>query len=669
MIFLMIFTGLNVSVKAAPPETLQYKNFTFGNDVNLKGVFSSHSMYFDANKYLQVKSLNADIYFNISQLVSSVKYATITFSLNGSNFYSAPLSYKTGQDTQNLKISVPLRLIKSGSNQLKIETYCRISDKPCIDDVNNANWITIYGNSSLSMGFSYKSVTNNISEFPYPYSTVIAVPDNYTESELSAAFMLQSYFGNQSEDEDYNGVVMKYSKVPKDENTVYIGAIKSFPSDVKKLYSQLENQNYSDNAVIRKSGTITAVASENGDMLEKAVKLLMNKNLLSQLNSDTFILGKNIDEERKPFEQSSRLTFENLGLDTIQLKGPFRQSASVQYALPKNRVLSQGSKIKLFMRYSQNLDFNRSLLTVYLNGIPIGSKKLYKDRCNGDEVELSIPHDIKKSNYLDINMAFDLEMPGSFCQFRQEEMPWAVVTGDSNIYIPNNKVEFYSFDTYPQPFISDGKFNDTAIVVPDNLSENDIEGISRMFSYMGKDMNYNSGNLSVVKSSNFSKVYYNKNLIVYGTPENNTVVKTLNSKLWFKYNSSYNSFQGNEKLYLLKPYASNIASFQFDISPYNTERAILMITSPKQDILSRSIRFLYSSKQVLKLTGDSILIDNLGNVKTFKFKKESTSPIFDKFTSADTSTKTFIGIMVLMFIFIVIAIVLYFLKNRKTHIK
>ncbi|MCH5138985.1 cellulose biosynthesis cyclic di-GMP-binding regulatory protein BcsB, partial [Clostridiaceae bacterium UIB06] len=645
-----------------------------------RGVFSSHSLYFQLDKYVKAQSLNADIFFNVSQLVSDKVNATITFSVNGTSVSSSKIMYKADEATQNIKVNIPVSLLKEGMNEFKIDTYCRISDDQCSDDVNNGNWITLQGKSNLSMGFIDKESTNNISEFTYPFiklneedkfNAVIAIPDNYNQEELSAALMLQAYLGKMNKSGDYNGIVVKYSAIKDDKDIIYIGGISNLPEKLKTLYSGILQEDYKNNAIIKKGSSpfnekykLMSVISENGDMLTKAVKLLMNENLVSQLNVDTFKVDKNTKVENDLSEDSTNLTFKDLGLQEMHLKGPFRQSGSLSYSLPRNRVLSSGAKIKLFTRYSQNLDFNRALLTVYINGTPIGSKKLDKDKCNGDQLELPIPKDIQMSNYMDIKITFDLEQANTNCQFRQEEMPWALVTGDSYVYLPNNKVDFYKFDTYPQPFISDKQFNNVALVVPENLSENEVEGISKVFSYMGRDLGYNNGNLKVIEEKNFSSKYHNMNLIVYGTPQKNKVIKELNSKLWFKYNKDYNSFEGNEKLYLTGPYASNIATFQFDISPYNKGKAILVMTSPKEDVLLKSLKFLSETKYNSKLSGDSVLVDNYGNIKTFKFKKEDTKSLHDKFNTVETSTKVFVGFIGLFFIFIAVAVTLYYFKNK-----
>jgi hypothetical protein len=673
-----VFSCLTVN---AASDSIRYKSFDLESDVNFKGVFSSHSLYFDIDKYSVVKSLETNVVFNISQLITDKQNATITFSVNGTSFYSSKIFYKDTEELQNIKVPIPTTLIKEGMNEFKIETYCRISDEPCTDDVNNGNWITLKGTSSILMGFTDKESTNNISEFTYPfikvnegnqYNAVIAIPDNYTQEEFTAALMLQAYLGKVNKSRDYNGIIVKYSSIPSDKDIIYIGRFSNLPDKIKPLYNRLTQENYNEYAIIRKSNSpfnesnkLMSIVSENGNMLIKSIKLLMSKNLVSQINVDTFKVDANMKVENELSEENSNLTFKDLGLQEMQLKGPFRQSGSLSYSLPRNRVLSNGAKIKLFIRYSQNLDFNRSLLTVYINGTPIGSKKLNKGQANGDQLELPIPTDIKMSNYIDIKITFDLEQLNSTCEFRQEETPWALVTGDSYVYMPNNKLNFYKFDNYPQPFISEREFNNVALVVPENLSENEIEGISKVFSYMGKDVDYNSGILDVVEEKNFSDKYNNMNLILYGTPQQNKVIKDLNPKLWFKYNNNYNSFTGNEKLYLTEPYASNISIFQFDVSPYNKDRAILVLTSPKEDLLLKSLVFLSSTKQISKLSGDSALIDNFGNIETFQFKKDTTKSIYEKFKSIQTNGKMFIGFAGMLLIFNIIAIVLYRYKYKK----
>lgn len=666
---------------AVAKNEIRQRSFNMGSDIIFKGVFSSHSLYFDLDKNMILDSAEININFSITQLVDDKKDATITFLLNGTPFYSSRLVYKPSEQIQNIKAQVPLRLIKEGSNELKMSAYCRISDKPCTDDVNNANWLVINDNSNILIKFKDKETSSYISDFPYPFiktnevqenNTVIAIPDDCEESELTAAFILQAYLGKLHKYEDYNGIIVKYSKIPKDKDIIYLGGTKDLPNEIKSLYKEIEKENLKENAIITKNKSpfnsdniIMSVVSDNEEMLLKSVRLLSNKEIVSQLNVDTFRVHKDIKEETLITEPKVKLTFTDMGIGDMNLKGSFRQSGSAAYMLPRNKAISSGAKVKLNVRYSENLDFNRSLLTVFVNGVPIGSKKLEKDKCNGDEIELPIPTDIKVSNYIDIKVAFDLEIPNSYCEFRQEEMPWAFVSKDSFIYLPNSNIKSFIFDVYSNPFIADRKFNNMAVVIPDSLTQGELEGLSRMLSYIGRDIEYNNGILKVVKSSNFSEQYHNMNLIIYGTPDKNKVIKDINSQLWFKYKEGFQEFESNEKLYLTQPYSSNISNFQFDVSPYNSKNAMLVLTSPKTELITKALKYLYSSKEILKMRGDCVLIDEYGNLRIFKFKKDEPKFDYDKIKLADKTVKVFSGFVGLFLLFVITAAILYYLKDRR----
>lgn len=216
-------------------------------------------------------------------------------------------------------------------------------------------------------------------------------------------------------------------------------------------------------------------------------------------------------------------------------------------------------------------------------------------------MELAIPDDVKLSSYMELTIAFDLEMENSYCEKRQEEMPWALVSGDSYIYTGLTDIDNYYFSTYGAPFIKDRTYNDTLVVLPDNLTSQDLTYIGRVFAYLGKDLYYNTGSLKAIRSSRINGEEKDSNIVVYGTPENNKLIKKLNNNLWFKYDEAYSKFLSNEKLFLTEPFSSEISTFQLDISPYNLQKAMLVITSPNEEILRNSLEYLSSSKKYMNL--------------------------------------------------------------------
>ncbi|GAA0076299.1 cellulose biosynthesis cyclic di-GMP-binding regulatory protein BcsB [Clostridium sp. CTA-5] len=659
-------------------KELNIKTYNLGNDVSFKGVFSSHNWYFKINKWWNINSVYAEIKLSVNQLLDKDRDAYIVISANNSPFYSQKIYYDDKNEIQNIKVNIPKDMIVYGSNELKVESYSRISDLPCVDDVNTANWITIKGDSNISVNFNNIISDNKISNFPYPYlkdnnedssSTCIVIPNEYTDGELSAALLLNSYFGKIYDNGDFNGKIYKYNDFINEGiyNGVYIGNYDNIPKEISLSSDDKDsctikvlNSPYTN----KQNMKMLLVICNNNDNLTKGIKTLMNKELIYQLNNDFFIVNKSLEEQDKILDESEKITFKDMGVNEINLKGEFRRSATLNYSLPKNRKLSSGDKVKIFMRYSQNLDFDRALVTIYINETPIGSKKLEKEKCNNDELELIIPDDIKESNYMNLKIAFDLEMFNSYCEKRQGEIPWALVNGDSYLYTGLNNITNYYFSTYGTPFIKDRMYNDALIILPDNLTSEDLTEIGKVFSYLGKDVHYNNGNLKAIRNSNLKGEEKENNIIIYGTPENNIIIKNLNNYLWFKFNDTYSKFLSNEKLVLTDPFSSKISIFQLDVSPYNSQKAMLMITSPNEKILRDSLQYLSSASKIYELNGDSVVIDEYGNIKTYKIKKDIEAPTYSKVALLKDKDKGILIIMVLFLIFGVISGILYYLKYK-----
>ncbi|MBW6409447.1 cellulose biosynthesis cyclic di-GMP-binding regulatory protein BcsB [Clostridium weizhouense] len=685
-LILLIIIIINIIPLRVKAETIKNSNniekefnikkYNLGNDVSFKGVFSSHSWYFKINEWWNVNSVYTEIKFSLNQLLDKETYLLI--SVNNKPFYSQKIYYDNKSEVQNIKVNIPKDMIVYGSNELKVETYSRISDLPCVDDVNTANWIVLKGDSNIDVNFNNILADNNISNFPYPYlkennedssSTCIVIPNDYTDGELSAALLLNSYFGKIYDNGDFRGKIYKYDDFIDQGvySGIYIGNYENLPSEISFLSDNKENctiKTINSPYINKENMKMLLIVSNDDNNLIKAIKTLMNKELVYQLESDIFIVDKSLEEENKILDESEKITFKDMGFNELNLKGEFRRSATLNYSLPKNRKLSSGDKIKIFMRYSQNLDFDRALVTIYINETPIGSKKLEKEKCNNDELELVIPEDIKESNYMKFKITFDLEILNSYCEKRQGEMPWALVSNESYLYTGLNNVTNYYFSNYGSPFIKDRMYNDTLVILPDDLTSEDLTEIGKVFGYLGKDLHYNNGNLKAIRNSNLKGEEKENNIIIYGTPEKNTIIKNLNNYLWFKFNDTYSKFISNEKLFLTDPFSSKISVFQLDVSPYNSQKAMLIITSPNEKILRDSLEYLSSSSKIYELNGDSVVIDEYGNIKTYKIKKDIEPPTYSKVAVLKEKDKGILIIMVLFLVFGLISGILYYLKYK-----
>lgn len=690
-VFLLQF---NINIKkaeAAPKDNkvtneLSQKTFNIDSDVVFKGVFSSHSWFFDVDKWWNTEEVQGEITFSINQVIQKGVQTYLTFSVNDIPFKSQEIAYNDKEERQTVKFTIPKKLFKEGSNKFTINAYARVTGLPCVDDVNSANWLDIFKDSKVVVKYKDINANNEIANFPYPFlkqndsknpGTAIVIPDKYTDSDMSSALMMNAYLSSIYKNGDYNGAIIKYSDINKykDYNYIYIGEKNTLPNELKSQFDGIDEGNFKDGALIKiinspysknENTKVLSIVSENSEMMTKATKFMMNKNLVGQVFQDKYIVDGNTEELDKAYEPADEVTFKDLGYDDILLKGPFRRTANLSYYMPKNKVLANGGKIKLNMRYAENLDFNRSLVTVYINDVPIGSKKLTKENANGDSVELSIPSDVKDTSFLNIQIAFDLEMEGQWCQKREEQTPWAVVTGDSYMYLPNSEELNYYFNKYPNPFMKNNQLNDTLIVTPNNMTSEDMTAIGNMVSYWGKDLKYNNGKIIVKNGSeNLDNDKKNHNIVVYGTPDNNPFIKGLNKDLWFKYNDDYKSFESNEKLYLTSPFNAEMTTYQLCESPFNSEFGMLVLTSPDNNLLNESVNYLLSTDKAFGLSGDSEVIDKFGNVKSFTMKAPKDKPVFEQINGMNKEQKGLMITLVVMFILIILSIALFAYKYRK----
>ncbi|WP_228108583.1 hypothetical protein [Terrisporobacter petrolearius] len=75
-------------------------------------------------------------------------------------------------------------------------------------------------------------------------------------------------------------------------------------------------------------------------------------------------------------------------------------------------------------------------------------------------------------------------------------------------YKENNDLNFRS---YPFPLVKDEQFNDLTITVPNSVDSEDLNNLAEIISYLGRDVDYNNGDINIIKESevkNSAKNFY-----------------------------------------------------------------------------------------------------------------------------------------------------------------
>lgn len=677
----LFFSNISLTNEVNADET-KVKNYKFERDITIDGVIGSNSTFFEVNKNWDIEEVLLHLNFSKSQILNG-NVSSLTVLINNVPIKSIKLNAKTNYKN-TLEVLVPKDYIIQGYNEIKIKAYKTISDKICQDDSNTGNWLVIHKESYTSIRYKQKKMGNSINEYPYPYveiednlklDTTMVVPDNMTRGESTAVFNLASDFGKITKNDNLKFDVKLYSEMKNwsDDNIIYIGKPENTAEEILDTLSTKEQTLLSSNCLIKqvdspynKNKKMMVVIGSNEENLIKASNLLIENRLSNQVLSSSILVNKdtNIKINREQELNLGHLTLKDLGYSDFLLEGAFNQQALFDVKIPKGKVLDNGSKIVLNLRYSDNLDFEKSLVTVSINDVVVGSKKLDRSHSNNDKLELKIPKDIDNKNYYQVKLSFNLSIKNSNCITRESNNPWAYVLNSSYLELSTKENESLSFENYPYPFVRDDEFNDLTVIMPDYSGSQAMTWMSRLGVNLGANINSHKGKINVIRGKEFNDKYKDTNIIVFGVPRNNSVIKKLNNNLNIKFNKSYSNFLSNDKISFIDDYGKNISAIQLIKSPFNNQKDIMVISSINEKNLYLGMDYLLNKSKVNDLKGDTLTIDEYGEVEDLAYNVKTKKEIEDSSSNISINKTTKVFLMI-SFITIIVAIILSMLYMKK----
>lgn len=679
----LILTFSNISLIFADNEDV--KAYKFQDDVTINGVIGSTERFFNVSQNWDVKDLKLNLVYTKSELLD-VNYSTITVFINGEPVSSKRLDGdRKYQD--KWQVNIPKELVKSGYNSISIKAYKTISDKICRDDSNTANWLVIHKQSDIELNYSLKSNSNEIKDYNSIFTnigneehvdTTFVLPDKYNSHELSSIMNLSLNMGQKLKADNFKlDVKLKSNLKEYNNNIIYVGGTNDTSTDFFNLLSNDEKNQAKNKAVIKqvispfnKDKRMILIISDNGKALKNATKLICSNELLDELNSSSFIIDETKDVSDIKKDTKNKLTLNDLGYNDFLLKGPFSQETNFDVSIPKNKISTAGSSLNLKFRYAKNLDFERSLVTVYVNDKPISSKKLSLEKADNDNLEVNLPTDVLGKNYYKIKVIFNLELKDLMCVTRDTDNPWAYILDSSFIKFDFKDNDSLNFKSYPYPFIDNQQANDINVVLSKNLNSSDLSNIANIIGNMGRDAVYNTGNLNVLTDSEFLNTNKKGNLIVIGTPDDNSILKDINKDLYIKFDENFSRFENNDKIkFLDDKYSKQLSTIQLINSPYSKSNSAIIVSSLDKNSLSSSVRYLSDNNLTRDLKGDAAVVNRDGGIQDINFKENNIRDEEPEDNSAkfklEKSSLTFVLIAGFLFLTVIISAILLILKYRK----
>lgn len=590
----------------------------FSADHYMTGLFSEITQGFNTGDW-EVHDASLTLTFSTTQLVSQY-LSTITISINGVRFYSETVPVTDGLRRQ-LSIQIPAEDIVEGYNVIAIEGYIRTySGLPCVDDVTAANWLNVFRESYIEIAYQPLAPCTSIDEFYTCFTSIEALENgqsavvldtDYDDDELTAALITLAGVSRQATT-DYQNIELLTSISPgglsDKQYVIYItksGSGEAAGSAALTLYPGTPN--------------ILKVSASSAIGLERAAAVLSDATHVHQLKGKSKYIRED-DEIYVTAEDTPQYTV--LTDSGTYVDGAFRQKADFYIDFPNNRQLAYGSTISLDVRYSKNLDFDRSLVTVYINDIPIGSSKLTMAQADGHSLELEIPTDIDVTGSFTVTVAFDLEIPDLWCTLRQSETPWAYITDESMIKFSSVETPYYLFEEYPYPFVSNGAFNDMVLLLPDEKADVSLASLGKFMLTMGQFLNYNTGSFTVVRAGDTGDLS-DKNIVAIGTYQDNAFIASLNDQLFFRYDDNGEYFLSNEKLLIDPEYGATLSAAQLLDSPYASQRkGILVLSACNAEDLDHVLEQFGDTTTLWSVYGDGFVTDG-SDLSLYRFKEDN----------------------------------------------
>ncbi|WHH58620.1 cellulose biosynthesis cyclic di-GMP-binding regulatory protein BcsB [Petroclostridium sp. X23] len=669
-----------ITINETPEGNLEY-TYRVIDDIELRGVNGESKWFFNVDKDMETVDFKFNLFWKISELIR-IDNSYFTVYMNDIPIKSMKIKSLKDELLNSWQINIPVNMIKKGYNELKVRTHSRITDEPCEDDKNIANWVIIDGNTNYVIKYDKVASSGDISDFPRPFAGMyadeaqgigVAIPDDYTDKEISAALTLIAHMKTYSSGYEVPCTLITASNpsICHYDSLIYIGKYNGMPEKLKTIINNEENI-YAENANIYRVTVndgrkpIFAIVSDNGDRLVEAVKALNNSDLKAQMEDNYIKLMPELDTAIKEQRMSDYIYLNDLGINGIKVEGINQQVANIGLRIPSDQVLANESNISLNIRYSDNLDFDKSMVSVYVNGVPIGSQKMDRDKRDLHLMTFYMPESLRRNNYYDVRIVFELIPSGILtCEQYLTSIPWAYINADSYYYFPRQERRLMLLNNLPFPFSRNDDLDLTTIIIPDNPTREDFRIAGKIAELVGVGVKNNEGIIDAVKGSMFDEKYHDNNLIIFGTPEENSAIKSMNKNLWFQYDSQFSRILSNEKVELLPEISTTATFLELKTSPYNGNKGIMTITSLDKDCIVKAMDFLEDDKRGL-VTGDAAIISRDGELLNFRFQKDQDErPIVGTVQSSTKSMRDYFIFTGALVLFFIIALGFYMFKNRK----
>lgn len=607
-----------------------------GTDSYLRGLFDSYTVYFRTGEW-EIQDASFVMNYAVSQLIDN-ELSYYTVYLNQTPVYTRSFADDAAR-TGEITFTLPPETVQTDAvNGITVETYLRRKgSEGCVDEAATACWMNIFAESRVEIRYKANNRADTIADFYRKFTSVeamdsrdsmVAVQEGSNDRILTAMARILSGI-SQNAPLDYGNircsVIKSAAGLEAGRYVIYLCDWDEVPNQLRARMNETQRRQAEEKTLLclldlDNGGKVLLIAGKDEDGLTAAGNLLSNAAYMEQLQTDAYVPS---DQDAYIMEEEPAQQYSPLTQNGVQVKGLFKQEASFTVEYPAGRRLAAGSQLSLDFRYSDNLDFAKSLLTVYVNDVPVGSCRLSEKGADGSTEMFEIPARLELTGDFTIRVVFDLEAGDNWCELTAEEAPWGYVEDTSMLKLASTESGLLVFENYPYPFIKDGQMNQVSVILPKEPETIHIQAMGKLLLTMGRYLKNNRGELKVSTVCNPAELT-DANVILIGEPE----------EFWRLAGGVLEpafSYTGTKDGGGMPAYAGITSGYaQLLENPWSELfHGMLLLTGSDEKGLLCPLEYLGDTGKLWELSGDAFLTDgkSIFTVKTPEKKEESEAPI------------------------------------------
>lgn len=582
----------------------------------------SYVIYIPGNAVLEAGQNYVDLLFSHTTAGSEFP-ANLVVTFNDQLAGTIPLGAENA-GRGRMQFSLPAAWFKSGYNRLTVALDAEV---PCGEEEGVLLLATISADSVFRLGYSQLARSPDLATYPMPFAersfrpeeVYFVLPSDPTATDIATVATVGVGLGRFSRDNvQFTSIIDSdlTDEIKSKHHLIVVGQM-----DRNSLLSQLDLPlSLEPSAFSPEYGVIQEIVSpwnpyklllvvtgQNAEGVFKAGAALNREPRFLSMKGQLAIVEDILPaEEIEQTERRVDLTFSDLNYGDIVVYGSQMQNVDYYFSMPLAWHAQESPKLRLAFQHAAAVDPEASSLDVHLNTVPVGGVVLDDSNSTDGVLELELPPWLLKPGGNRLTVQVKMDHPasgGDVCVYLDSKQIWTVIRQDSFIHLAYTLQSLPpDLSLFPYPFDTNVNLSDLVLVLPDQLSDEERDGLLRLAVALGAMTGGSQLTLHASTPDELdSTMKVASNLFVVGQPTQNKLIWDLNNYLPQPFRPNSNMPAPGLDSVLLSPGLNRDVGFiQELVSPWNEDRTVLLITGTTDRGISVAFDALLTRTSELK---------------------------------------------------------------------